>query len=857
MSYQNIFIERDPENGDPRIVHLWDCKDGYLTFPYAEFAYCYRRNDTGEKKSLFGFNVTKTFSFSRKDTGLLESDILPEMRVLTDTYIDSDEPSIGHRILFLDIEVEAANGYPDPEKAGNEIYSIALYDGVTKEYTVLVSDAKNRSVTLPNATVHTFASEELLLDKFLEVWESINPTIVSGWNSEGFDIPYLYNRIKNVFGKHEAGRLSPIGIVKYSRSKETYQIAGVSHLDYRWLYKKFTYTEQPNYRLDTIGKIELEGFGKVEYDSTLDELFASDLKMFLTYNIRDVEILVELDAKLQLIDLVRAICHIGHVPYEDYWYPSRYIDGAILTYLHRKDIVAPNKPLGGEEKYREQKESLEEGFIGAYVKDVTPGLYSWVYSLDLQSLYPSIIMSLNISTETKIARISNWNVEKHIRKEIPEYVLLDSSGIEGERLSPKEFAEFMTDGKFTIASNGTIYRTDVAGVIPEILSTWFVERMKFQKLLKEYKESGDKVKAEYYNKRQHIQKILLNSVFGALGLPTWRYYDIDNAEAVTTTGRDVIQTTAKFINQTYRKTLRAHGLNVEKDMDYITYIDTDSVFSSMEPLLPVLALSTTPTLDDANIKQFTIQWAKNLENSINEFYDGMALNLFSCEKHRFFIKGESVARSAFWVEKKRYTYRKIYDLDKNRDCDELVIKGLDVVRSTFPTAFRTFMTTLITDILDYQPKEVLDKKLLDFKITIPSLQFEDIAKSTSVNDLSKYNDKSASLTKFGKGTPAHVKAALVYNRLLKKLKKKANAPIRDGDKILWVYTKQNGYEIEQIAVKGFDDPKEILKFLKEYLDTDKIFDTEITKKAQKFYDALNWGLISTKINQRAQQFFAL
>ena len=447
--YMNIHVERG-EGGAAQTVHLWDDVDGYLKFPYAEFAYAYRRNEAGEKVSLYGHNVTKIFSWAKNDTTVMESDLPPETRVLTDTYLESDDPSIGHRILFFDIEVDSKNGYPRVETASNELYSIAMYDGITQEYTILaVNNPARQAVNIPEANVIMFDSEEEMLTKFLDLYETIAPTVISGWNSDGFDVPYLYERLKRVFGKHEANRLSPIGIVKYSRSKETYQIAGVSSLDYRWLYKKFTYTEMPNYRLDTIGREEL-GISKVEYDSTLDVLYETDLEKFLKYNMRDVEILVKLNDKLKLIALVQSICHIGHVPYEEYWYSSRYIDGAILTYLHRKGIIAPNKPEGGDEKYKELKDSDEEGFIGAFVKEVTPGLHSWVYSLDLQSLYPSLIMSLNVSPEAKVGKISNWDMEKHIRKQINEYILTDLAGDDSEKMSPADFAEFMKEGEFSI-----------------------------------------------------------------------------------------------------------------------------------------------------------------------------------------------------------------------------------------------------------------------------------------------------------------------------------------------------------------------------------------------------------------------
>ena len=330
----------------------------------------------------------------------------------------------------------------------------------------------------------------------------------------------------NVFDADTAHMLSPVGLVKFSKMREQYQIAGVSCLDYLELYKKFTYSRQPSYRLNEIGLYEVN-MGKIEYEGSLDDLYAKDIKEFIEYNLQDVKILVVLDKKMKLIDLVINISHVGHTPYEDYKYSSKYIDGTILTYLHRQNKVVPNKRASGREEFNERLETNEDAFEGAYVRPPMPGLYSWVYNLDLQSLYPSILMSLNISPETKIGKVINWDTYTHSVNKISEYSVEIDGNI--SKLTKDQFDTFMKNEKFTISSSGILYRTDKLGTIPEVVDVWFKQRLEYKKLMKEHKKNGNIELAGYYDRRQHVQKILLNSIYGVLGLPIFRFYDLDNA----------------------------------------------------------------------------------------------------------------------------------------------------------------------------------------------------------------------------------------------------------------------------------------------------------------------------------------
>ena len=416
--YQNIYF-------DGRSIHLWDDKLGYKKTPYKRYAYL--PNKKGVFTALDGTKVKKVYRYDKDDENLYESDVIATTRTLVDQYTDSDEPSVGHRVMVFDIEVEVTEGFPSPSKAENKITAIALWDSVTDEYYCYILDPENKLeiksencvLKKGNNTIIGFKSEIEMLNAFLGKYCEIRPTIITGWNTDNFDIPYLYNRVLQLLGQEFAGLLSPIGVVKYSDYRQRFEIAGVSCLDYLGLYKKFTPSLKPSYRLDAVGEDEV-GIKKGSYEGTLNELYENDRKKFVAYNLNDVHIVVELDKKLDYIETSRGICHIGHVPYEDIYMSSRYLEGSILTYCKKRNIVVPNK-----NPYGRQLMSKNDKFAGAYVQDPIKGRHEWVYDLDVTSMYPSVIRSLNISPETKVGKILGWDAEEFIKKDnVKTYTLM-------------------------------------------------------------------------------------------------------------------------------------------------------------------------------------------------------------------------------------------------------------------------------------------------------------------------------------------------------------------------------------------------------------------------------------------------
>jgi len=836
--YQNVYYQREKN-----LIHLWDDTRGYSSFPYTRYAY--ERAERGEYKSIYGDTLTKIYKFSKDDENLFESDVPETTRALVDLYSDSDEPSTGHVILTYDIECEMTSGLPNPEEAKNELTSIALHDSATNQYWVLVMDKEGLMVekTTDKAIVLPFKTEEEMLLKYLELYEQINPSIVTGWNIDYFDTPMLYNRIKRLLGEQQANRLSPIGKCFWSPYRKRYFMAGVSYLDYIELYKKYNYGELPNYRLDTVAQIEL-GKGKIEYQGNLDQLFRDDIEKFIEYNLVDVELVVGFEEKLQFIELCRGIAHAGHVPYEDFVYSSKYLEGAMLTYLRRKNLVAPNKPADRQERMQALRDNDQEKFIGAYVKAPIVGKYEWIYDLDLTSLYPSIIMTINISPETKIGKVKDWDVQKYLKGEVDTYYIGDDA------ISKENLKEYLEKSKFSIASNGVLYRTDTVGCIPGILDLWFQQRVEFRKLEKKYGQEGDKEKYAFYGKRQLVQKILLNSLYGVLGLPAFRFYDVDNAEAVTTTGQTVIKSTADMANLKYNKELGT------PDLDSNIYIDTDSVFFSAVPLMDKRTPNWREESQDT-IAGYVDDIAGEVQDYLNNFYDILSEKIFNVDrdKHRLEIKKEYVAKAGLWVAKKRYAQWII--MNNGIPTDKLDVKGLDVKRSSFPKAFQECMGTVLIDILRGKTEEELTAFVLDFKKNMTSRPISEIAKNSAVKNLSKYMPKGKrQLFTTMKGTPAHVKAAIAYNDCLIHF----NAPYKynpmtNGDKVKWVYLKNNPLGLDGLAFTGYSDPPEIEQFINTYIDHNKIFERELRYKLQDFYDAIGWGEMISE-QKTAEKFFS-
>ena len=821
-------------------MHIWDDKFGYRTFRYKKYAYV--KNRAGTYVSLYGDKLKRINKWDKDQPELFESDVNPEIRVLVDNYTDSDDVSEGHRVMIFDIEVEVTDGFPDVRRANNKITSIAFNDSILDKYYCYVLDPLSKLKTdvkrANGEIIVSFKDEYDLLNAFFKKYMEIQPTILTGWNIEFFDISYLYNRATQIVSQSVANLLSPISQVHWSDFHNRYKIAGVNVLDYLALYKRFTFSERPSYRLDAIGEYEV-GEKKVEYEGTLNDLYENDLEKFVQYNLQDVKLVKKIDDKLNFIEIARGLAHLGHVPYEDVFMSSRYLEGAILVYLRKNNIVAPNKP----------KNKIKKGdkkFVGAYVQDPIKGKHNWVYDLDITSMYPSCIMSLNISPETKIGKIEGWNPEEFLKESNKKtYSITQGEKLLG-RFTEVELKNFLDSKNVGVATNGVMYRTDKDGLLSALLRKWFDERVEYRKLSRKFHEEDDKEKSDYFDRRQYLQKVLLNSLYGVLGLPVFRFYDVDNAEAVTYTGQSLIKFTKKIANNYYNKELG----DAE---NHCIYIDTDSVFYSATPLVK----KRYPDLDIRNedkMSKAILQIANEVQIYLNGSYNYFAKKFCNLDKHRFDIKQEVIAKSGLFVTKKRYGLKIINDNGKK--VNKMMVKGLDTVRSSFPIAMREMLSKLLEDILMDVPKDKLDKFILNFKNSMKLMDFDKIAMPTSVKGIKKYRDSEGGIFHTYKlGTPVHVKSSLFYNDLLKYFKiTKKYSPIYNGEKIKWVYLKNNHIGLETVAYKGHEDPPQILDFIRQHINPDKIYKQALHKKIMMLYEALGWDQ-PTDASKTIERFF--
>jgi DNA polymerase elongation subunit (family B) len=391
-----------------------------------------------------------------------------------------------------------------------------------------------------------------------------------------------------------------------------------------------------------------------------------------------------------------------------------------------------------------------------------------------------------------------------------------------------------------------MYRTDKQGLIPALLTKWFNERVEMRKLVKKFNEQGDTEKENYFDRRQYLQKILLNSLYGVLGLPVFRFYDLDNAEATTLTGQALIKFSKKITNHFYNKEL---GDNE----DYVIYIDTDSIFASAVPLIK--KRFPNDKLSEVMMTQRIMEICAEVQDYLNESYNYFAKKFLNIDEHVFDIKQEVVAKTGLFITKKRYGLRIINDA--GRKCDKIHVKGLDTVRSNFAVAMKELLSNVLEDILANVPKEQIDERISIFKRNMTSLHYDVMANPIGVKGIGKYiqHDEDSPFSTYKKGAPVHVKAAINYNSLLQHwFEGRKYEKIGNGSKIKWVYLKENTFGFDAIAYKGWEDPPQILDFIKNHIDHNRMFEQAMSKKIGMFYQAMSWEAVVDK-TQSIERFF--
>jgi len=904
--YQSIFYDRTTYT-----FHLRDDKTGWSEFKYIRPRY--KIDPEGQYHTLDGKRATALSKYDWKDKSLYESDLDACTSVLIDKYKDSDDTAEWQNIIYLDIECEIA-GALTPElirNAPTKITAISVYDNTTQKYYCLILDEKKQLQTIneDNRAIIPFNNEKELLSSFLNLWEQLDPTVISGWNSEYFDIPYLYCRIENQLGTIEATRLSPIGKIKIGGNpimEAPVEIGGINHLDYMLLFKKYNAKQEESYKLGDIGT-KYVNLGKIPYEGSLDRLFREDINQFIEYNLRDVEILIKLESKFKFIELTIAICHLCHVPYDNIYLSTALNDGAILTYLKRQGIISPNKPTTTNPSLKSNVFEIEdevkskpgtgrkwtgyivsivgnglvnvfvhetkqinqfhtaniiknEEYAGGYLKDPVPGLYEWVIDLDFTSLYPSIIRSLNIGIETFIGRIvnkdkydNNWTLID-LKQMDPEQLITierlnENRTVNQQQVSVKQIIKFIEENNINIAASGAMFRTDRSSVVCEVLSDWFDKRVEYKNLMKKAYKAGDVIKGEFYNRRQHAYKIKLNDVYGCYAINGWRYTDGHKmiSKAITLTGQRVTQESIRFVNKWMNEQLNT------KDKDYVVTSDTDSLFIQVKDLV----LQRYPDLKtkDEYVKA-VLEIANEIQKAANDNLNKLVKPLFNIDKkHYFELKQEVVIERGYFAGKRRYAM-----LIVNKEgvpTEELVMMGLDLMKSNMTPLYKKFGSQIIESILQGYPKKDIDKKITDFKKYVKNLPIAEIAKPTGVKQISNYIERKPGVGEIFSTlklkAPINTKAAIWYNDLLrfKKLDKQYSC-FTEGDKMKYIQLKNNPYRIDVIGFTG-NDPEFITQFIEQYADRDEGFETTLMNKLVGIYEDLKWDFPS--MHENASKFF--
>ena len=852
--YQAIYYDRQTYT-----FNLRDDKTGWSEFKYTRPRF--KLDPNGQYPTLDGKRANAVTKYDWKDNSLYESDLDAYTAVLIDRYKDTDDTAEWQNIIYFDIECEIA-GALTPElikNAPTKITSIAVYDNNTQKYYCLILDEKQQLQTIneENRAVIPFAHEHDLLHSFLNLWEELDPTIITGWNTEYFDVPFLYYRIENQLGASEASRLSPLRKIKFGTyaNDSPVALAGLNHLDYMLLFKKYNPKNEPSYKLGDIGE-KYVNLGKIEYEGNLDRLFTEDVNKFIEYNIRDVEILIELEKKFKFIELTIAICHLCHVPYEQIYLSTALNDGAILTYLKRQGIVSPNKPT----TTRPALYDIKEEYAGGYLKDPVPGLYEWVIDLDFTSLYPSIIRSLNIGIETYIGRImndgkydNNWTLDdlKGMNHEqlITIERLRDDKTTNQTQATVGQIIDYIEQGGMMIAASGAIFRTDKPSVVCEVLTDWFNKRVEYKNLMKKAYKAGDAVKGEFYNRRQHAYKIKLNDVYGCYAINGWRYTDGHKiiSKAITLTGQRVTQESIKFVNAWMNEQLGT------TDKDYVVTSDTDSLFIQVKDL--VLQRYPETKTKDEYIKA-VLEIATEVQKYANANINRVARENFNIKgDHYFELKQEVVIERGYFAGKRRYA---MYIVNKEGvTVDEMVMMGLDLMKSNMTPMYRKFGEELLKQIMFGTDKKEIDKRILDFKKYVKDLPIEDIAKPTGVKQVASYIERKPGIGEIFSTLklkcPINTKAAVWYNDLLrfKKLDKKYPC-FREGDKMKYIQLKDNPFRIDVIGLTG-NDPEFINEFIEKYADREQGFESSLMNKLVGIYEDLGWAFPS--MHEKAGKFF--
>ena len=894
MSYVDAFHDTTKDkilvservNGERKIITLHPEYNFYFADP------------RGKVKSVYGEPVTevrcktlkefrKNIAINRATGKLYETDVKPVNKTLEKHYLNIDPPKLHSCFFDIEVDFDPVKGFSSPEDAFMPITAIGVYLDWMDAMVCLAVPPKTldweqaQNIGSQYKEVILFKDEAEMLKTFLTLIEDAD--ILSGWNSEGYDIPYTVNRIIKILGRSETRRLCLFNQLPKERKfesfgseRQSYDLIGRVHLDYLQLYRKYNYEERHSYRLDAIGEIEL-GEKKVVYDGSLDRLYNHDFGRFLEYNIQDVMLIANMDKKLQFIDLANTIAHDNTVLLYTTMGAVATTEQAIINEAHRRGFVVPDRKRGGSKK--------DTAAAGAYVAFPQKGFHEWIGSMDINSLYPSVFRALNMAPETIVGQLRPdftdeeiLNSQKLDKKSFADAWLGKFGTNEYEMVMAKDINKSMTldmeDGStvevtgadvynlifesgqpWCLSSNGTIFKTDVQGVVPGLLERWYAERQELQAKKKSAETDAEKA---FYDKRQLVKKINLNSLYGAILNPGCRFFDKRIGQSTTLTGRRITRHMGAKVNELLTGSYDHTG-------ETIIYGDTDSVYFTAMPAIPddmALDMSSAISLYD------------RISDQVSDTFPEFMKVDFNCPTHMgSVIKAgrEVVGKSGLFITKKRYAIKCLDIEGYQPEGGKLKIMGMDIKRSDTPEFVQDFLEEILDNCLEGMSEGEVIQKIKDFKDGFRAMDPWRKGMPKRVNNLTMYTAKLKKQNKMPTGDslfrltamkeegenkmiPGHVRASINYNDMRFVNGDNYSLQIMDGSKVVVCRLKNNPMGYTSIAYPT--DEMHIPDWFKELpFDEEAMEEAVLDKKIHNVLGVMGWDLKRSNDSQALQQFF--
>ena len=886
-----MYIDAINDSKNDRIQVVERTPEGerkYREFP-ANYVFYYS-DPKGKYRSIYGdsisrFSTRKKSEFEKEKRihsgkTLFESDVNTVFRCLSENYLGVEAPKL--HTVFFDIEVDfnVEKGFAPTTDPFNMVTAIALYLDWSDQLICLaippkhISDETARDLVAEFPNTFLFRSEIEMFETFFALIEDAD--VLTGWNSEGFDVPYMVNRVTRIMSKDDTRKFCLMNQMpkvrtyeRYGKEEQTYDFVGRIHMDYLQLYKKYNYESRHSYSLDAIGELEVNET-KTQYEGTLDQLYNKDFKEFIRYNRQDTMLVVKIHNKLKFLELANQLAHENTVLIPTVMGSVAMIEMAIYNESHARGMIVPDKKRGSHS---------EMAAAGAYVANPKQGLHKWVGAIDINSLYPSTIRALNMAPETIVGQVRQTHTEKYLAdkaltlaKEKRNYdedddvemssllweglfgsleytsvmnqergtiLTVDYEDGRSVEMSAAEIWKMIFDSHnpYMISANGTIFRYDHEGVIPGLLSRWYSERKDLQKKLKEATTEADK---EYWDKRQLVRKILLNSAYGALLNEHCRFYDKRLGQSVTLTGRQIVRHMSAHINEVITGSYDYLG-------DAIVYGDTDSAYFSAWPII-----EQEVNADKMEwTKEIVVQLYDNIADQVNESFPSFMEQSFHCpRKNGSIIKGgrEIVGDTALFIKKKRYAVN-IFDKEgKRKDINgktgDIKAMGLDLRRSDTPKYIQKFLMDVLVMTLGNQTRDNIIERIKEFKRELSDKESWTKGSPKSVNKLTYYKELEAR-SKTGKATmPGHVRAAINWNNLKKVYNDNYSMNILDGMKVIICKLKSNPLGLTSIAYPT--DELRLPEWFKDLPFDDVTMESILVdKKIDNLLGVLNWNLKSS------------